>query len=191
MTQADLGAVERAIGHALPPQYREFMLIANGGTLPYSVRLPPDSPDGQFVSFLDLYTINGDGWGSLLGGWRFLPKTFIADQLPAGVLPVATDGGGSELFIDLREGTFGAVWAFVHGLPDWAGGDNIDRGGAVAADWQGYLDMLTVDEEYAEEVWTDNQPDPDPSWTAALVSWLDSGLPDWRSRPWAAADHQP
>ena len=88
-----------------------------------------------------------------MGEYRAHPSTFMAESLPAPLLPVARDGGGSELHLDLRHETHGAVWAFVHGLPYWAGGDGQDRGGVVAGSWEDYLRVLFIDEEMAKETW--------------------------------------
>ncbi len=90
VTDADFDAVERIIGEALPPGYRSFMKVAHGGTLPYAVvRLPPDDPTGSAIEFSDLYDVLGDGPGSLIGEYRAHPSTFMAESLPAPLLPIA------------------------------------------------------------------------------------------------------
>jgi cell wall assembly regulator SMI1 len=188
VTDTELDQVEQLIGRPLPRDYREFIAIANGGTLPYAVRLPPDEPQAGLIEFSDLYRATGDGRGTLIGEWHAFPGTFIAEQFPPPVLPVARDGGGSELLLDLRDGTHGTVLAFVHGLPAWAGGDGRDRGGVVAGSWGEYLALLTIDEEYARDVWSEARKEMAPSdldWRTSVERWLDSGIPDWRSRPWA------
>jgi hypothetical protein len=176
----DLSQVEGAIGRPLPRQFSEFLLVANGGTLPYAIRLPPDDPDGRLISY-DMH----HAADTLAAEWRGFPSTYLAELLPPDLLPVARDAGGSQLFLDLRDQTHGQVWAFVHGLPEWAGGDGGDRGGVVSPDWDGYLAMLTIDEDYASDVWADARAGHDDAWTTAVIAWLDSGLPDWRSRGWA------
>jgi cell wall assembly regulator SMI1 len=181
----DFDRVERAIGVALPAGYRNFMKVAHGGTLPYAVRLPPNDPTGWVLQYSDLYDVVGDGSGTLVGEHRAHPSTFMAELLPAPLLPVARDGGGSELYLDLRSETHGEVWAFLHGLPDWAGGDGQDRGGVVATSWEGYLRMLFIDEEMAQETWEDAREGAEDDWLPLIMDWLDSGLPGWRDRPWA------
>jgi SMI1 / KNR4 family (SUKH-1) len=49
----EISALEREIGQAIPAAYRTFLDVANGGTLPYSVRVPP-GPQGEPISFSDL-----------------------------------------------------------------------------------------------------------------------------------------
>ena len=185
VSDTDLDRVERTIGVALPPGYRRFMKVAHGGTLQYAVRLPPDDPTGRVVEFSNLYEVVGDGSGTLIGEFRAHPSTFMAEELPAPLLPVARDGGGSELYLDVREEFHGTVWAFMHGLPHWAGGDEQDRGGVVAASWDDYLGMLFIDEEMAQEIWEDAVAGAEDDWLGPVMDWLDAGLPGWRDLPWA------
>ncbi|MGI5225926.1 hypothetical protein [Actinoallomurus sp. CA-142502] len=58
----EIGALERGIGQALPPAYRAFLDVANGGGLPYSVRVPP-GPDGEPISYSDLFRLGRDRRG--------------------------------------------------------------------------------------------------------------------------------
>ena len=180
----DVDLVEHVIGRALPKDYRGFISAANGGTLPYAVRLPPQSDnDGKLIEFSALRSVRGDF--SLTASWNDFGSTVMAEHLPHGLLGVAQDGGGSTLYIDLRDESFGSVWAFVFGLPEWTGSSRSNMGGLVAPSWDAYMDMLTLEEDYAQEVWQEAQIDPDEDWTRAVVAWLDSGLPDWRTAPWA------
>ncbi len=181
---ADIDEVENTIGRALPVDYREFVSIANGGTLPYAVRLPAGDEAGELLEFSSLTQVQGD-YG-LAAGWARYGETVMAQTLPADLLPVAQDGGGSTLYVDLGEETYGSVWAFVFGLPEWTGRQPSTMGGRVASSWNAYLDVLTIDEEYARELWEEATADPFDDWSSAVVSWLDSGLPGWRQRPWAS-----
>lgn len=178
-----IGELEAAIGRTLPADYRQFISVANGGTLPYSVRLPPDAAGGELLEFSALTRVRGTV--GLAEAWKNFGNTVFAEHLPHGLLEVAQDGGGSTLFIDLRDESFGSVWAFVFGLPEWTGSSRSSMGGLVAATWSAYLDMLTLEEDYAREVWAEAQVNPDAAWTAAVVAWLDSGLPEWRTASWA------
>jgi hypothetical protein len=76
MHPKEVSTLEGEIGRPIPPAYRSFLEMANGGTLEYSVRVPP-GPDGEPISFCNLYRLgrvdHGDyGWGSLLGEYRQL-----------------------------------------------------------------------------------------------------------------------
>jgi cell wall assembly regulator SMI1 len=186
ITDADLDDVEQAIGVSLPDDYRRFMKVAHGGRLEYAVRLPPHDPAGSLIEFADLFTAVGDRAGTLFGEWQSHPSTFMAEVLPAPLLPVARDGGGSMLYLDMRHQTHGHVWAYVHGLPDWAGGDGRDRGGRIASSWQEYLAMLFIDEDLAQDIWEDARRGAEPDGLASVRRWLDAGLPGWQSRAWAS-----
>jgi cell wall assembly regulator SMI1 len=183
--ETDFDRVERVVGVALPPGYRRFMKVAHGGTLQYAVRLPPDDSTGQVIEFSSLYDVVGDGSDTLIGELRAHPSTFMAEALPAPLLPVARDGGGSQLYLDVRSESHGTVWASMHGLPHWAGGDGQDRGGVVAASWDDYLRMLFIDEEMARGTWEDAVDGAEDDWLQSVIDWLDAGLPGWRNLPWA------
>jgi len=185
ISESELESVEGEIGRALPKAYRDFLLAAHGGTLPYAIRLPPGDPEGELIQF-DSLTHVGGNWG-LAKHWADFGSTFMAEHLPPDLLQVAEDGGGSALYLDLRPDSHGAVWAFVHALPAWTGSGRSNLGGQVARSWESYLDMLTIDEDYAREVWEEAGANTDPTWTAQVVDWLDSGLPGWRSCTWAGA----
>lgn len=180
----DIDELESVIGSALPADYRDFISTANGGTLPYAVRLPPGEDDGELLEFSSLTRVHGD-YG-LAANWTSYADTVMAENLPPNLLQVAHDGGGSTLYLDLNEDSYGSVWAFVFGLPEWAGGRRSNMGGQVAPNWNAYLDMLTIDEDYASELWDEAKAEPTSEWSFAVVAWLDSGLPGWRQRPWAA-----
>lgn len=182
ISDSDLNRVERKIRHQLPPAYCEFLKIANGGRLSYSVSLPPGEA-GSPISFEDLVSVE-----KLVERWKTHKKQAKMTGLPTGLLPVADDGAGSELYLDLRPESYGQVLAFVHALPEWAGGGQ-DSFGIVAATWDDYLSQLTIDEDIAEMTWEevsdDNDSLEDRAWREAVIVWLDAGLPDWRQRAWA------
>jgi hypothetical protein len=96
----EISALEREVGQTIPLAYRAFLDVANGGTLPYSVRVPP-GPQGEPISFSDLYRLGRDrhgeyGWETLLGEYRRLPQSWLAGHLPvATLLPVARTGGAT------------------------------------------------------------------------------------------------
>src|ERR671911_624970 len=80
----EISALERVIGQAIPPAYRAFLDVANGGTLPYSVRVPP-GPQSEPISFSDLYRLGRDrhgefGRGSLRAGYRYQAQSLLCWQ---------------------------------------------------------------------------------------------------------------
>lgn len=191
--RSDFRRLRKELGSDLPPDYRAFIEVANGGVLPYQVDLPPGAEHAEPIGFSELHTVTPDpsgtySWGTLIGEKRQLSEAYFAEHLPEDVLPIATDGGGSSLFIRLHPDHLGEVWAFVHGLPAWAGGSQQDTGGLVAASLGEFLDMLYIHDEMAEMHWRDAQGAED--WQPVVEMWLESGLPDWRSRPWATEEPQ-
>ncbi|GLY84867.1 SMI1/KNR4 family protein [Actinoallomurus iriomotensis] len=187
----ETSALEREIGQALPPAYRAFLDAANGGNLPYSVRVPP-GPDGEPISYSDLFRLGRDrrgeyGWGTLLGEYRRLQQSRLAEHLPVTtLLPIARTGGDDLVFLDLAPDRYGQVLGLVHGLPEWAGSRAGDMSGALADDFDAYLDALFIDRDLAEDTWADTAHlDPADPWRRVVEQWLDGGLADWRTRPWA------
>ena len=173
-----LAGVEATLGVALPQPYRRLLEVANGGTVEYDVRLP----SGDVVSFPDL--IPADRLGA---EYRSLQESFLAVHLPVStLLPVARDGCGSLLMLDLGAERHGRVVAFVHGLPAWTGSSRDDMFVELAPDVDAYLDSLFIDDETAESEWSGVLGTAlyNP-WRDVVVQWLDRGLPDWRDRPWA------
>lgn len=139
----DFRRLERALGTRLPGEYRRFMEVANGGSLPgYAVDLPPGG-GGEPIELSELFTVTRDarggfGWGTVRGEWEHRPAA-----LPPDLVPVARDGGDSLLFLRTAPAHHGEVWAFVHGLPAWAGpASEQDAFGPVAASFDAYLDLL-------------------------------------------------
>ncbi|MFE2561601.1 SMI1/KNR4 family protein [Streptomyces sp. NPDC059352] len=110
----EVEGLEREIGLPLPPSYRSFLEAAGGQSLTYSVRLPDCDPQ-QFQSFDDLYQLGRDadgeyGWGTLLGEYRRSCDGWLAhDVSPAGLLPIARNGGSDTLFLDLNPTTHGQL----------------------------------------------------------------------------------
>jgi hypothetical protein len=187
----EVSALEGAIGQPIPPAYRSFLEVANGGTLEYSVRVPP-GPDGEPISFCDLYWLgrvesSDYGWGTLLGEYRQLPHSSLAEQLPVTtLLPIACTGGGDQLFLDLAPDRYGRVVGAVHGLPEWTGLHTRNLWGVLAADFDAYLDGLFIEPQVAEDVWSDHahQDLAEPR-RRVVEQWLDDGLPGWRGMLWA------
>ncbi|MCB5163907.1 SMI1/KNR4 family protein [Streptomyces bambusae] len=186
----EVDRLEREIGLPLPTSYRAFLEAAAGESLPYAVRLPACEPE-PWQSFDALYQPgrNADGeygWGTLLGEYRRSRTWQLPDEVPlAGLLPVARNGGGDTLFLDLNPATPGRLHAFVHGIPH-AGYLPTGVFTHVADDFDAYLDSLTVDPDLAEDTWVDVADSaPDDTWRQTVAAWLDKELPGWRTEPWA------
>jgi SMI1/KNR4 family protein SUKH-1 len=192
MDPKEIGALEGELGQPIPSAYRSFLEVANGGALAYSARVPP-GPVGEPISFCDLYRLGRDehgeyGWGTLLGEYRQLPHSWLAEHLPvATLLPIARTGGEDDtLFLDLTPDRCGQVVGFVSGLPAWTGRRPRNLWSVLAEDFDAYLDGLFIDLDDAEDEWSDAAGlDPADPWRRVTEQWLDLGLPGWRSEPWA------
>jgi SMI1 / KNR4 family (SUKH-1) len=187
----ELTVIESEIGQYLPDSCRAFLELANGGTMEYSIRLPAAS-GGETISFDDVYRIGKDqhgeyGYGTLVGEYRRRSQCWWANEIPvASLLPVARDGGGDTLYIDIADKTVGRLVAFVHGLPQWTGLTQRNVFTVVANTWDDYLGALFVDDEIAQLSWEDvKDASPTDQWRLAVEDWLDRELPGWRTRDWA------
>ncbi|WP_020579867.1 SMI1/KNR4 family protein [Actinopolymorpha alba] len=188
----ELVALEAEIGQPLPSDYRALLEVANGGTLQYSIRLP-HSAGGEPIGFDDIYHVGRDqhgeyGYSTLLGEYRRRRECWWAETVSTdNLLPIARDGGGDILYLDLGTQAPGQLVAFVHGLPEWTGLTQHDVFTVVAPSIDSYLDALFIEEGIAQLTWEDvEDTSPSDRWRRVVEDWLDAGLTDWRTRPWAA-----
>jgi len=187
----EVSALEREIGLSLPMPYCRFLEAAGGSGLEYAIRVPNCEPEPH-QSFSELYRLGHDekgeyGYGTLLGEYRRQSGGWLDSEVSLdGLLPIARNGGGDTLFLDLNPATHGSAHAFVHGIPGWAGLHQEDAFVKVADDFDAYLASLLIDPDMAELTWTDvaNMDSADP-WRRTVEQWLDNGLPSWRDQAWA------
>jgi hypothetical protein len=149
----EIKAIEAQLGTALPDDFRAFVEVANGGYLPYLINVPP-TPDGEPIGFCSVFStkpnkLNEFGYRTFIGELRAIPKRF---EIPKKVLPFATDGGGSTVYLDLTEEGKGRVVAFVHGLPAWTGLRQEDAFVEIAPNFSTFVDLLYLD---PEDDWTE------------------------------------
>lgn len=189
---ARCAALEREIGLALPPAYRSFLEAAGGGKLDYLVRVPACEPE-PVQSFDDLYQLGsdsagGNSSGTLLSVYRRSRDGWLAENVSlTGLLPIACNGGGDTLFLDLNPATHGQLHGFVHAI-DWPGYLDHHVFTKVADDFDSYLDSLFIDPGIAECAWADVvHSDPSDPWRRTVEEWLDRELPAWRGEAWATS----
>lgn len=176
-TSAQIVAIERFLGAQLPASFREFLQVANGGYIEYMIDVPFDNGKSEPLCFCSIFCADE---GEFLDG-TFLGEVNSARQyqkIPAGVLPIARDGGGSMLYLDLSPEGKGRVVAFIEGLPEWTGLRTQSAFIELAASFDEYVDKLRIDREMLidqlrEDVKTEGHVD-------ATEEWLDIGMPKWR-----------
>jgi hypothetical protein len=182
-TTTEIAAIESAVGVGLPEDFKEFLRVANGGHIEYEIDV--GHPEGmERMGFGLLFaTRRSPGatsaletfLGELEAAWRIGP-------ISREVLPIARDGGGSMLFLDLTAEGGGRIVAFVHGLPAWAGGRQTDAFVEVAPSFSDYISKLFISEELARDLIDDAQGQGDRARLAEIREWLEIGMPDWRDR---------
>lgn len=62
LTEADLSALEDEVGGRLPVDYREFLLVSNGGLLKFPMAVQSDCVDLQISDFVSLLSQRDDTW---------------------------------------------------------------------------------------------------------------------------------
>jgi hypothetical protein len=176
-TDAQLAAIETLLGASLPLSFREFLSVANGGSLEYVVDVPMADGTSEQLSFCGIFSAEeGD----------FCDETLLGEirsgrehhGLPEGVLPFARDGGGSAVFLDLSAEGNGRVVAFVQGLPAWTGRREDSAFIELSSSFDEYVQKLRIDREAAlDHLRYDATELPH---VEAIEEWLDIGLPAWR-----------
>ena len=181
---AEIAAIEKSLGAALPSSFRQFVDVANGGRMAYSVRVPP-TPDGEELLFGDLFLAGKDAAGrydeGTMMGESYNHRSILG--IPDAVLPFARDGGDSTVYLDLTEEGQGRVVAFVIGLPSWTGQSEEDVLVEVAPSFDEYLSLLYLDDDFVEEMLdrlTEAINIGDAEEIQTSRAYLDSAIPDWR-----------
>ena len=176
-TPVQLTSIERLLGAQLPTSFREFLQVANGGYIEYMIDVPFDDGKSEPLCFCSMFCADE---GNFLDG-TFAGEINSARQyqkVPTGILPIARDGGGSMLYLDLSPEGKGRVVAFVEGLPEWTGLRTQSAFIELASSFDEYVDKLRIDREtlvdqLRQDVKTERHVD-------ATEEWLDVGMPKWR-----------
>ena len=176
-TDADIARVEEILGAELPDDYKAFLKACNGGHLDYEFPVQFEDGTEENLSLCSFHELISPG------SWETNPFELEnmrnMDGFPSsGVLPIARDGGSSQLFLDLRDGY--RVVAFVHGLPAWTGLRQKDSLVQLAESFDDYWDRLMISDFYVQDFITNYDPkygNPD-----LAAEWLDTGHPSWREK---------
>jgi hypothetical protein len=144
----ELAALERALGErgfTLPQSYKAFLARHDGGrpTGPRVFRFREGDSEGR-SSVTNFLGVRPSPDGDLL-----LQIKSTGDDLPKGVLPIATDPNGNAICIDARDGRDGPVLFWDHEqVPEEPGDANLYE---IAPTFEAFLDGLE-----------DFEPLPDP-----------------------------
>ncbi|MCE9547334.1 MAG: SMI1/KNR4 family protein [Planctomycetia bacterium] len=176
-TAAQLAAIEELLGASLPPTFREFLQVANGGYLEYFIDVPWGEGKSEPLSFCSFFSADeGDFCDETLIGEIRSAREY--QNVPSGVLPIARDGGGSILYLDLSQEGRGRVIAFVEGLPEWAGLRTESAFVELASSFDEFIGKLRMDRAAVIDHLKHNASNS--GHVDATEEWLDIGMPSWR-----------
>lgn len=131
--------VERIVGVRFSDDYFEFILKHSGANNPDESEFVIESVGGheRIGNFGEVLKVDGDGHDSVLGTLRNL-----AEQIPAGVVPVIGTGSGDYICLDARRPEKPvSVCYFYHGR---SGDDAIVP---LARSFSDFLEMLSEPED--------------------------------------------
>jgi hypothetical protein len=179
-TESEIRAIEQKLGSILPPNFIDFLNVANGGSLEDYILTVVHSGQPEVMGFSRIFTTRETSPVSFLAIIEMERNSHYA-SIPEKVLPFAEDGGGSTLYLDLRESDHSPVMAFIHGLPAWTGSQQPkDQLIKIADSFSEYLDMLEFDFEYPRQLLLEAISANDEKRIAANIEYLDLALPNWR-----------
>ncbi|MFT7835502.1 SMI1/KNR4 family protein [Saccharothrix sp. BKS2] len=119
-----LARLEERIGHALPDEYRDYLLEQDGGQL--------EENDRGVDSVFGLGPVPDQ-----TSTWEVLE--IYRDRVPSWLLPVADDGAGNLYAISLRSGDRGTVWFWDHEEADEGRPPAEEDLVELAESWVGFL----------------------------------------------------
>lgn len=148
-TQQQLALVEQLAGIRLPADYTRFLRFSNGGhplLNTFYVQVDVKGYREQW-SMDNFFSISSDD--SLTEDtdevvWRYHHRW---EGLPAALVPIADNGFGDEIYLDLTGEGNGQVVLMAHERPEWARGElpaaNVLL--PVAASFDEFIDSLSAD----------------------------------------------
>jgi cell wall assembly regulator SMI1 len=121
-TVAAIEAFERDRGLTLPPSYKDFLLATNGG-VPAAPAFPVDGMPDTRTWLIQVFSGIGvrEPTSELSYGFDL-----YAGGIPEGIVPIAADGMGNYICLDLRKGRERvAFWDKRHfwGTGEWRESD--------------------------------------------------------------------
>ncbi len=106
LTEDDLKSFEMSLGCRLPAEYRNFLLMHNGGKpVPFDFQLGSEGPD----SIHHVYGLNTKNHSDL----RNIIDCFKG-RIPRQILPIADDPGGNQICIGISGKHRGRIYFWDH-----------------------------------------------------------------------------
>lgn len=172
-----MSRLEAELGTSLPEDYLAFVQTCNGGYVDYSIEVTFDDGSSQELGFSSFYeVVQGSAWDTI--PFELINAKKMEGLPQERVLPIAGDAGGSQLFLDLRDGY--QVAALVHGSPTWTGLREEDTLVRVADSFAEYWSRLMITDDSARYVI--ESYDPKHFDAELLAEWLDTGNKNWRAK---------
>ncbi len=137
-TPRDVERLEEWLGSRLPPPYVDFLMFSNGGHPEldtFTVEVAGVQQDWAVDRFFSL-TSQAASFGDL--GWYYNHRWRNA---PPGVVPIARDGGGNLICLDLSKPDQSPVALWVHDAP----GQPLLK---VSDSFEEFIDALRVNPDY-------------------------------------------
>jgi hypothetical protein len=137
ITEEDISSFERKYALILPPAFRSFLRVTNGGRPVrdiFSIRRLPGNLFGRIHLFFGLK----DPIASCNLDWNI---DVFSDRIPSDMIPIATTEGADKICLSVRADTAGAVFY-------WGGYEHEGRDGFIplASSFAEFVDNLSSDE---------------------------------------------
>ncbi len=113
-TPEQIAAVESAVGAPLPATYIDFLRFTNGGQPELDTFYVSTDAGVEAWNVNSFFHISSDTDSTESVMWVY---SQLRRFLPERVLPIADNGGGDVISLDLRAESYGHVILWVHGEP--------------------------------------------------------------------------
>ncbi len=137
-TPGQLRSVEELVGRRMPSAYIDFLMFANGGSPEvdtFYVEIDGNREDWNVNHFFRIST-DPNRPDDVIWNYRHLQAS-----APRQILPIADNGGGDLICLDLTEESNSRVLLWIHDKPE-------DRLHLVANSFEEFVDSLTTNPDY-------------------------------------------
>ncbi len=113
-TPEEIAAVESVVAASLPATYVDFLRFSNGGQPELDTFYVSTDAGAEAWNVNSFFHISSDTDSTESVMWVY---NRLRRYLPERVLPIAGNGGGDVIALDLRAGSYGHVILWVHDEP--------------------------------------------------------------------------